>query len=237
MAIPTQEASGFLSQLNKVEAKIKNQLDKMNVARVGEHKVEVAAKAVEEKAIEVEKKLAEALAIEEQEIKAADEKAYEEGKADIQDQYKKQINLAYNKGYYLIWVAALKKLSVPDNSPLRDLDQLDVSFPHSPIQLKEEVEEEEENEKEEEENKGEDKEEAVGAKSPALNNQVLDLTEDNDDEVSKTSSSTKKGDSSTTDKIIEETLKEIDEEITVEIEAEKTATHSDVLARDPKSNT
>ena len=45
-----------------------------------------------------------------------------------------------NKGYYLDWMTALKKMSVPEDSLLRDMGQLNVPFPLSPNQYEDEVE-------------------------------------------------------------------------------------------------
>lgn len=95
------------------------------------------------------------------------EKAYSEGKANIRDQYRKQVNLACNKGYYLEWMVALKKLYVPEDSPLGDTNQLDVPFPPSPTESEEEEEDEETDVGEAEEEAG--TEVAAEAKSLTLN--------------------------------------------------------------------
>lgn len=130
----TQEAIGLLSSLNKAKANNRGLMDKATTAQSTQPKVEAAAREVEEKAkaaeakyakaevkakiAENKSKLAETLEAKEAEIKAADDKASAKGQADVRDQYKKQVNLAYNKGYFLGWMATLKKLFVLEDSPL-----------------------------------------------------------------------------------------------------------------------
>lgn len=136
----TQEAANLLSSLNQAEANNRHLMDKAKAASAAQTEAEAktkeaivvaeAAKAVAEatevKAARVEEKLKEALESKEAEIKAADEKAYAEGQADVRDAYKAQVNQACNQGYYLGWIATLNKLSVPADSPLRDINQLSV---------------------------------------------------------------------------------------------------------------
>ncbi|XP_028074523.1 uncharacterized protein LOC114276886 [Camellia sinensis] len=83
---------------------------------------------------------------------------------------------------------------------------------------------EEEEEEEKEKDEGNDTI-ATETKSPTLNDHVIDLTEEDEDEVSK-STSPQKADTfeakiAATSKSLEESLKEIDEEIAADIETEK----------------
>ncbi|GMP33153.1 hypothetical protein CsSME_00006597 [Camellia sinensis var. sinensis] len=110
-------------------------------------------------------------------------------------------------------MAALKALAVPEDSPLKNASNLVLSFPSTPSQSEDEAEFEEEAE-------AEKMEEAVGAKSPTLNDQVLDLTQDEEDEVSKGAFSQKTtSEVPIAEKSIDQTLQEID----AELEAEKVA--------------
>lgn len=59
--------------------------------------------------------------------------------------------MACNKSYYLGWMIALKKLFVPEDSPLRDIGQLNVPFLPSPNQSEDEAEETEKDDDEEDE--------------------------------------------------------------------------------------
>lgn len=88
----TQEVTGFLSSLNNVEAKIKVLLDQAKAAKRVQDQAEEGAetaeaitevlkseiKDAEAKIVEVKKKLQEALATKEVEIKATDKKAFSE---------------------------------------------------------------------------------------------------------------------------------------------------------------
>ncbi|XP_028117569.1 enolase-phosphatase E1-like [Camellia sinensis] len=67
--------------------------------------------------------------------------------------------------------------------------------------------------KEEAEAKETEETEAVGAKFPTLNEQVLDLTQDKEDEVQKTTS---KAEVETSNKSLDDTLREIDAEVQAE---------------------
>ncbi|XP_028057547.1 uncharacterized protein LOC114261478 [Camellia sinensis] len=194
----TQDAAGFISSLKKAEAKIKGLLDKAKAARAAQGKVDeraqaakAMAKVVKDEAKEAEVKgtkakaeLKEALVTKEAELKVVDEKAYSEGQADVRDAYKKQVNLACNRGYYLRWMATLKELSIPEDSPRRDTNRLNVLFSPSPDQSEDKVEEE--NDDEAKANEADKEANVVArAKSPTLNDQVLDLIEEDEDEVSK----------------------------------------------------
>ncbi|CAL5418932.1 unnamed protein product [Camellia sinensis] len=119
-------------------------------------------------------------------------------------------------------------MSIHEDSPLRDIDQLNVPFPPSPNQSENEAEEVEKVDNEEAEDKKEaeaevaekEYEATIRAKSPTLNDQVLDLTEEDEDEVSK-STSPKKADTFETKitiaaKSLDQTFLEIDAKIAAE---------------------
>lgn len=108
---------------------------------------------------EARKELQDALAAKEAKIKAADERAYTEGAVDVKEDYKKQVRQACNKGFTLGWMAALKKLEVPEDSPLKKADVLSLPFPPTPSQS-------EDNFESEEEALVKKSKEAAGAKSP-----------------------------------------------------------------------
>ncbi|GMP86566.1 hypothetical protein CsSME_00039297 [Camellia sinensis var. sinensis] len=118
---------------------------------------------------------------------------------------------------------ALKKLFVPEDSPLYDIGQLNVPFPPSPNQSEDKAKETEEAEdKKDVEAKVVEKESetATGAKSLTLNDQVQNLTEEDEDEVSK-STLPKKANTSKTKitavaKSLDQTLLEINDEIAAE---------------------
>ncbi|GMP79490.1 hypothetical protein CsSME_00035012 [Camellia sinensis var. sinensis] len=115
----------------------------------------------------------------------------------------------------------LKKMSIPEDSPLRDMGQLNVPFPSSSNQSEDEAKEVEEADDEEAGDKEEaeaevteeESEAAAGAKSPTLNEQVFDLTQDEEDEVQKTTS---EAEVKTTNKSLDNTLCEIDAEVQAE---------------------
>ncbi|XP_028054184.1 uncharacterized protein LOC114258426 [Camellia sinensis] len=127
-------------------------------------------------------------------------------------------------------MAALKKLLVSKDSPLRDIGQLNVPFSHSPNQSEDEAEEAEEANDEEAEDKKETKakvakkesEAAVRGKSPTLNDQILDLTEEDGDEVSK-STSPKKVNTSETEITTATKSLDIDTELTTKKSAQLSA--------------
>ncbi|XP_028053432.1 uncharacterized protein LOC114257827 [Camellia sinensis] len=135
----TKEAASLLKTVNKAEAKMKTLMDQAKAAKQAQDEAEERARAAEAiaKVLEVEKKEAEAkiaeaqaeliatLATKEAEIKAADEKAYAEGAADVREDYKKQVKKACNKSCSLGWMASLKELAVPEDSPLKDDSLLD----------------------------------------------------------------------------------------------------------------
>ncbi|XP_028075022.1 uncharacterized protein LOC114277328 [Camellia sinensis] len=194
----TKEADSLLKTVNKAEAKMKTLMDQAKAAKKAQDEADEragAAKAIA-KVLEAEKKEAEAktaeaqaeliaaLAAKDAEIKTADEKAYAERATDIKEDYKKQ------------------ELAVPEDSALKNASNLVLPFPPSPSQSEDEVESEEEAEVEKSE-----KAMDAGAKSPTLNEQVLDLTQDKADEVSKDATPEKKtSDAPITKKSIDQTL-------------------------------
>ncbi|XP_028085632.1 axoneme-associated protein mst101(2)-like [Camellia sinensis] len=104
LANKTREAAGLQKTINKAEAKMKTLTDQAEAAKKAQDEAKEKAdtaeaiakvlaaekKEAEAKMIEAQKKLQDALAIKEAEIKAADEKAYTEGVADVKEDYKKQ---------------------------------------------------------------------------------------------------------------------------------------------------
>ncbi|XP_028082077.1 uncharacterized protein LOC114283465 [Camellia sinensis] len=105
----TKEVAKLLAPLNKAEARIEDLLDKAKAtelalktvedrAEVVENVIKVAqteAKEAKEKETEAQTELQTALATKEVEIKAADEKAYTKGAADVRDEYKKQVKAGF----------------------------------------------------------------------------------------------------------------------------------------------
>ncbi|XP_028054725.1 uncharacterized protein LOC114258917 [Camellia sinensis] len=131
----------------------------------------------------------------------------------------KQVNHACNKVYIIGWMAALKELAIPDDSPLTDASRLALPFPSTPSQSEDETEEEEGAEVDKAQGvvaEVEDEAQVVGAKSPTLNEQVLDLTQDDNDQVPKAVS---EAEVKTAEKSLDQTLFEIDAKNVVEKEA------------------
>ncbi|THG04386.1 hypothetical protein TEA_023479 [Camellia sinensis var. sinensis] len=85
-----------------------------------------------EKTAQAQKELQEALATKDAELTAADEKGYNEGVADVTADYEKQVKQACNKDFALGWMTLLKKLEIPEDSPLRNIDVLLLPFPPTP---------------------------------------------------------------------------------------------------------
>ncbi|GMP33766.1 hypothetical protein CsSME_00006942 [Camellia sinensis var. sinensis] len=118
----------------------------------------------------------------------------------------------------------LKKMSIPEDSPLRDMGQLNVPLPPSPNQSKDAAKEVEEADEEEAGDRKEAKAEvtekeseaAAGAKSPTLNEQVLDLTQDEENKLQKTTS---ESEVEIANKSLNDTLREIN----TEVQAKKSA--------------
>ncbi|XP_028098324.1 adenomatous polyposis coli protein-like [Camellia sinensis] len=127
---------------------------------------------------------------------------------------------------YAFMLQRFVQLNIPEDSPLRKAEAIPLPFPPPPpppSQTEEEFESESEDEEE-----GEDEalvrksKEVVGSKSPSLNEQVLDLTQDDDgDAVAKeTSPEQASSDVPPAEKSLDETLAQIDAEIEVEKTAE-----------------
>ncbi|XP_028075421.1 dynactin subunit 1-like [Camellia sinensis] len=170
LADKTREVSNLQKTLKKTKGKIKTLSDQAEAAIKAKDKAEEKAdaaeaiakvleaqkKEAEKKMVEAQKELQDALAIKEAEIKAADERAYAEGAADVKEDYKKQV-----------------------------------------------------------------KQEAARFKSPTPNEQVLNLTQDEEGEVPKNDTPEKTtSDVSIADKSIDQTLKEIDAELSAKKDAE-----------------
>ena len=176
-------------------------------------------KEAEEKAAQAEKELQEALATKRAEIDAA----YNEGMADVAEDYKLQVKQACNKGYSLGWNALAKKLDLPVDSPWRKTKamRLPCPLPPSPSQA------EEDDSEAEAEEEGEGEEEALvrKAKSPPKGDQVLDLTGDEDLDAApkKADIGTLSSDLLLAERSVDETLAEIDAEVAADKAAEVSA--------------
>ncbi|XP_028052732.1 unconventional myosin-XVIIIa-like [Camellia sinensis] len=132
---------------DQAEAAIKTQNDAEENTESAEaiRKVlEVPKREAKEKMSQAQKELQDALATKEAEVKAADEKGYNEGVADVMADYEKQVKQACNKGFTLGWMTLLKKLEIPDDSSLRNTDVLPLPFPLTPSQSDDDSESEEE---------------------------------------------------------------------------------------------
>lgn len=123
--------------------------------------LEAQKRETEEKMSQAQKELQDALATKEAEVKAANEKAYAEGVADVTANYEKQVKQACNKGFTLSWMSLLKKLDVPKDSSLRNADFIPLPFPPTLSQSDDESESEEET-------LVRKSKEAAGTKSPSL---------------------------------------------------------------------
>ncbi|XP_028104462.1 uncharacterized protein LOC114303520 [Camellia sinensis] len=175
----TKEATSLLKIVNRVEAKMKTLMDQTRQQDEAEERAgaaEAIAKVLEAEKKEAEAKIAEAqakliaaLATKDAEIKAADEKAYAEGTADVKEDYKKQVKPACNKGFTLGWMDALTELAVFEDFPLKNASNLVQPFPPTPSQSEDEVESEEEAEAEKSEN-------AVDARAKVSKNATLEKT-------------------------------------------------------------
>ena len=161
--------------------------------------------------------LQDALATKAAEIKAAEEKAYNEGVTDVTADYKSQVKQACNKSFTLGWMAALKKLDVPEDSPFKNADVLPLPFPPTPSQSEDDSESDDEV-------LVRKKKDATGSKSPSQNEQVVDLSQYEEGEVSKDASSQKiTFEVAITEKSPDQTLQEIDAELTTEKADEKSS--------------
>ncbi|XP_028094884.1 uncharacterized protein LOC114294890 [Camellia sinensis] len=103
LANKTREAANLSKSLSKAEGKMKTFTEQAEAAKKAQDEAEEKAdaaeaiakvltaekKEAEAKMVEAQKKLQDALATKESEIKAIDEKAYVEGAADVKEDYKK----------------------------------------------------------------------------------------------------------------------------------------------------
>ncbi|XP_028091963.1 nucleolin 1-like [Camellia sinensis] len=167
--------------------------------------LEAQKREVEEKVAQAQKELQVALATKEAEVKAADEKDYNEGVADVTADYEKQ------------------------DSPLRNTDALPLPFPPTPSQT---ADDDSESEEEVLVRKSKD---VAGTKSSPQNEQVLDLTQDEKDEEVPKDATPKKASSnvSPADKSLDETLKEIDAELVAEKVVEMSSQQSSEVQTQP----
>ncbi|XP_028118414.1 uncharacterized protein LOC114315986 [Camellia sinensis] len=211
---------------DQAEAAIKAQTDAEEKAESAEaiRKVsESQRKESKEKTAQAEKELQEALATKEAEIKDADEKAYAQGMVDVTEAYEIQVKQACNKGFTHGWMSLLKKLNVPEDSPFRNVDLIPLPFPPALTPtLAQSVSDSESEEEAEEEVLVRKSKDAAGAKSLPQNEQVLDLTQDEEgDEVPRDPAPEKAlADVTIVDKSLDETLQEIDAELAAEKAAE-----------------
>ncbi|XP_028101366.1 uncharacterized protein LOC114300706 [Camellia sinensis] len=134
--------------------------------------LEAEKREAEDKTSQAQKELQEALATKEAKIKDADEKAYAQGMADVTEAYEQQVKQACNRGFSLGWISLLKKLNVPEDSPLRSADAIPLPFPPpppAPVQSNNDSESEDEEVDEALVKKSKD---AAGAKSLPQNEQI-----------------------------------------------------------------
>ncbi|THG04822.1 hypothetical protein TEA_008035 [Camellia sinensis var. sinensis] len=213
LARKTKEAASFLKLLNNAEAKMRGLINQAKTAKQAQDEVEEkagAAEAIAEvlktekkeakaKTDEAQAELLAALATKDAEIKAADEKAYAKGAADVREDYKKQMKKACNKGYTLDWMAALKELVVPEDSTLQDNNLLVLPFPPTPSQSEGEAKFKEDAAADKSE-----KADAAGAKSPTLKEKTP-------------------SEALIAKKSLDQTLEEIDAELAAEKAAEKSS--------------
>ncbi|XP_028121951.1 uncharacterized protein LOC114319152 [Camellia sinensis] len=127
---------GLQAKMKKLEDQAKaaikaqnNAEEKAEAAEAIRKVAESQKREAEERMVQAEKELQEALATKDTEIKEADEKAYTQGMADVTEAYELQMKQAYNKGFTLGWMSLLKKLNVPEDSPLRKADAIPLPFP------------------------------------------------------------------------------------------------------------
>ncbi|XP_028122969.1 uncharacterized protein LOC114320075 [Camellia sinensis] len=136
LADKIREVAGLQKTIKKAEVKMKTLSDQAEAAIKAKDEaeektdaveaikkvLEAQKKEVEEKMAAAQKELQDALVTKEAKIQAIDEKAYVEGAADVKEDYKKQVKQACNKGFTIGWMTALKKLDVPEDSPLKNAD-------------------------------------------------------------------------------------------------------------------
>ncbi|XP_028093576.1 radixin-like [Camellia sinensis] len=209
---------GLQLKMKKLEEQAEAATKAQQIAEEKAESAEAIRKVAEADKIEAEdrkaqakKELQEALATKDVEIKEADEKAYAQGMADVTEEYKLQV----------------RKLDLPTDSPFRNADAIPLPFPPPPPPSQpEDASESEDKDEGEDEDEAEilvrKPREAAGAKSPSLNEQVLDLTQDEDGDAVAKEFTPEQGSSDVpqVNKSIDETLAEIDAEIAVDKEAE-----------------
>ena len=190
-------------------------LQKVEAAEDIRKVAEAEKKEAKVKRAQAEKELREALATKKAEIDAA----YTEGMADVAEDYKRQVKQACNKGYSLGWNALAKKLDLPVDSPWRKTKAMRLPCPLSPSPSQ--AEEEDSEAEAEEEGEGEEEALVRKAKSPPKDDQFLDLTQEEDEEVPKEANTgVLSSDLLLAEKTVEKTLAEIDAEVTADKETE-----------------
>ncbi|XP_028064781.1 uncharacterized protein LOC114267894 [Camellia sinensis] len=119
-------------------------------------------------------------------------------------------------------MALAKKLNIPDDSPLRKADDILLPFPPPPSHAEDESESESKDEdKDDDETLVRKPKDTSVTKSPPQEDQVLDMTHEEDEEVIKeTTLRQASSDVPQIGKSIDETLAEIDAEIAADKEAE-----------------
>ncbi|XP_028091964.1 nucleolin 1-like [Camellia sinensis] len=201
-----REVSSLQKSNTSLQSKMKKLEDQAEAAIKAQNDVEEKAKSVEaikkvleaqkreaeEKMAQAQKELQDALATKEAKVKAADEKGYNEGVADVTADYEK------------------------------NTDVLPLPFPPTPSQT---ADDDSESEKEVLVRKSKD---VARTKSSPQNEQVLDLTRDDEDEEVPKDATPEKASSDVppADKSLDETLKEIDAELAAEKVAEMSSQQS-----------
>ncbi|XP_028113656.1 radixin-like [Camellia sinensis] len=235
-----REVSALKKENKSLESKMKKLEDQAEAAtkaqQMAEEKAESAEairkvaeaekKEAEVKKAQAEKELQKALATKEAEVKEADEKAYAQGMDDVTEEYKLQVRQACNRGFSLGWMALVKKLNIPDDSPLRQADAIPLPFPPPPPPSQAEDESESEADTEDEDNNDGDAlirkpKDADETKSPPPTEQVMDLTLDEEGgEVEEVSKEAGPGQLSSdlllAERSLDKTLAEIDAELAAE---------------------
>ncbi|XP_028076465.1 radixin-like [Camellia sinensis] len=230
-----REASSLKKEIKSLESKMKKLEDQAETATkaqtLAEEKAE-SAEAVkkvaeaEAKKAQAEKELQQALATKEAEVKEADEKAYAQGMADVTEDYKIQVRQACNRGFSLGWMALIKKLDLPANSPLRQADAIPLPFPPPPPEgeSESEVDAEDEDKEINEEALVRKPKDAAEVKSLPPVEQVMDLTLDKEgDEVEDAAKEIVIGQLSSDLLLVERSVEKTLAEIDAEIQAEKVA--------------
>ncbi|XP_028124115.1 uncharacterized protein LOC114321173 [Camellia sinensis] len=221
LADKTREATSLQKTNRNLQSKMKTLADQAEAAvkakDVAEEKAEATdaikkvleaqRKEAEEKTTEAQKELQDTLATKDAELKAADEKGYNKGVADVTADYEKQV-----------------KLEIPDDSLLRNTDVLPLPFPSTPSQSDDDFEPEEEA-------LVRKSKEAAGTKSPAQNEQALDLTQDEEGEEVPIDAAPEKATSDVpiADKSLGQALQEIDAELAAKKAAEMSSQQSSEL--------